>query len=164
MKISTNKGIKKESIDRFVPFGNHLIHYPKLLEGEFNLRYKSGGNHAKFPNFRISKDYKHFMLDALDNQKLNHTLFNFLPHLEQTHFKNLLRESGLSHFHKVKTSIEDEEKDDHNRFNILQGEIIAGNNNKKLVDEFKNLILKFSQTGKLTKKQVSDAIKLLNNI
>jgi hypothetical protein len=84
--------------------------------------------------------------------------------MEQTHFKNLLRESGLSHLHKVKTSIEDEEKDDHNRFSILQGEIIAGNNNPKLIQEFKNLLLKFSQTGKLTKKQVSSAIKLLNNI
>ena len=79
------------------------------------------------------------MLDALDNQKLNHNLFKYLPHMEQTHFKNLLRESGLSNLHKVKTSIEDEEKNDHNRFNILQVEIIAENNNPQLISEFKNL-------------------------
>jgi len=164
MKVSTNKGIKVEPIDRFIQFGNHLLHYPKLLEGEFNLRYKSGANHTKFPNFNISKDYKQFIIDTLTNQKINHNLFKFLPNIEQTHFKNLLRESGLSHLHKVKTTIEDEEKNDHNRFNILQGEINAGNNNRKMIDEFKNLLLKFSQTGKLTKKQVSSAIKSLDNI
>jgi hypothetical protein len=41
---------------------------------------------------------------------------------------------------------------------------MAGNNNKKLVDEFKGLLNNFGQTGKLNKKQVKDAIAMLNHI
>ena len=65
---------------------------------------------------------------------------------------------------KVKTNHEDDEKNEHNRFVLLQGEISAGNNNKQMVNEFKDLLNKFSQTGKLNQKQAKDAINVLNNI
>jgi hypothetical protein len=164
LKIASDKGMKTESLDRFIPFGHHLLHYPKLLEGMFSLRYKSGANHSKFPNLNISKEYKNFILDALNNKKLNHSLFNYVPELEKIHFKNLLRESGLSHLHNIKIPNENDEKNDHNRFTILQGEILAGNNNNKIIDEFKNLLYKFGHNGKLTKKEVKDALYTLNNI
>jgi hypothetical protein len=164
INISTDKGISHKKIDHFIPFGKHLLHYPKLLEGEFNLRYKSGANHAKFPVARMTGGYKDFMTDFIDSHQINDRLLHVLPDLEQTHFKNLLRETGLSSHFKVKTNHEPNEKEDHERFLILQGEIQAGNNNAKLISEFKNLLIKFSQTGKLNKKQVSNALKVLSNI
>ena len=141
-----------------------MIHYPKLHEGIFNLRYLSGANHKKFPIGTISKDYKDFLIDFIDNKLINSKLLHMLPKLEQSHFKNLLRESGLSNQFKVKTNHEDDEKNEHNRFVLLQGEISAGNNNKQMVNEFKDLLNKFSQTGKLNQKQAKDAINVLNNI
>jgi hypothetical protein len=164
MKISSDKGISHKKIDHFIPFGKHLLHYPKLLEGEFNLRYKSGANHAKFPVARMTGGYKDFMTDFIDSHQINDRLLHVLPDLEQTHFKNLLRETGLSSHFKVKTNHEPNEKADHERFLILQGEIQAGNNNAKMISEFKNLLIKFGQTGKLNKKQVSNALKVLSNI
>jgi hypothetical protein len=164
LKISKEKGITTEPFDRFVHFGKHIIHYPKLQEGVFNLRYASGANHKKFPISNISKDYKDFMIHFIDNKSVNDKLLHLLPKVEQTHFKNLLRETGLSNQYKVKTSNESEEKQDHDRFIVLQGEINAGNNNKELVNEYKDFLNKFGQTGKLNKKQVKDALKTLSNI
>jgi hypothetical protein len=110
LKISKDKGIREAPIDRFTPFGKHLLHYPKLHEGVFNLRYQSGANHKKFPISNISKDYKDFMIDFIENKAINNKLFHLLPQLDQTHFKNLLRETGLSNQFKVKTNNESEEK------------------------------------------------------
>jgi hypothetical protein len=164
LKVSSKKGLSHEPVDRFITFGKHVLHYPKLHEGIFNLRYASGANHKKFPISNISKDYKDFLIDLIDTESLNNKLFGLLPNLEQTHFKNLLHETGLSNHFKVKTNNESDEKNDHNRFVILQGELIAGNNNKKVIDEFKDLLNKFSQTGKLTTKQTKDALNVLNHI
>jgi predicted transcriptional regulator len=141
-----------------------VLHYPKLLENVFNLRYKSGANHKKFPINSISKDYTNFLIDFIERKSVNNKLLNLLPNLEQMHFKNLLRESVLSNEFKVKTNADSEEKNDHERFEILQGQIIAGQNNPKVINEFKDIIQKFSQTGKLTKMQVKNAMNVLKNV
>jgi hypothetical protein len=165
IKISTGKGLSHKPMETFIPFGKHLLHYPKLLsDGEFNLRYASGANHKKFPRSNLSKNYKDFLLDFIDNRKFDNKILQTLPSLDQIHFKNLVRETGLTNQFKPKINHESDEKKDHERFNVLQGEIIAGNNNKQLIDEFKDLLSKFSQTGKLEKQQVKDALKALSNI
>jgi hypothetical protein len=162
--LKVGKGVKNKSIDKFVHIGKYMLHYPKLFENVFNLRYKSGANHKKFPINSISKDYTNFLIDFIERKSVNNKLLNLLPNLEQMHFKNLLRESGLSNEFKVKTNADSEEKNDHERFEILQGEIIAGQNNPKVINEFKDILQKFSQTGKLTKMQVKNAMNVLKNV
>jgi hypothetical protein len=108
-ELKVGKGVKNKSIDKFVHIGKYALHYPKLLENVFNLRYKSGANHKKFPINSISKDYTNFLIDFIERKSVNNKLLNLLPNLEQMHFKNLLRESGLSNEFKVKTNADSEE-------------------------------------------------------
>jgi hypothetical protein len=163
-KIKISEGLKHEPIEKFIQFGKYVIHNPKLKEGVFNLRYKSGANHKKFPVQNISNDYKNFLNDFINKKTINNKLFDSLTSNNQIHFKNLLRESGLSNDYKVKINNESEEKNDHLRFELLQGQIIAGQNNVKVIEEFKNLIQKFLETGKLNKSQVKNALSVLDNV
>ena len=89
-----------------------------------------------------------------------------IPKDEQIHFKHLLIESGLSGQlgAKIDNLIQDDDKNEHNRFLILQGEISAGNNNPKMVNEFVQLIQIFSNSGKLNKRFAKNAINELSTL
>jgi hypothetical protein len=50
------------------------------------------------------------------------------------------------------------EEQEMNRFQILKGQIQAGNDNKELIKEFKVLLLKFINGGKIPKAQGMDII------
>jgi hypothetical protein len=53
---------------------------------------------------------------------------------------------------------------DTHRFKVLQGEILAGNNNKKIVMELKALILKMNKLGEISNKKASAVLQELNSI
>jgi hypothetical protein len=155
--IKHGGGIEPQPDIKFMQFGKYYLHYPKLQENQFNLRYQSGANHNKFPVIKISKDYKEFLNDFIRDKKINEKHLKTLSKDEQLHFKNLIRESGLSNY-KVSTNHEEDEKNELNRFEILRGEVAAGNNNPKIIAEFRELIQKFMNSGKLLKREAQQAL------
>ena len=46
------------------------------------------------------------------------------------------------------------------RFNILRGEIIAGNDSQKIAREFKIILLKFIQEGRIPRQQGNEILLL----
>ena len=53
---------------------------------------------------------------------------------------------------------------DFHRFKVLQGEILAGNNSKKIVVELKALILKMNKLGEISNKKASAVLQELNSV
>ena len=53
---------------------------------------------------------------------------------------------------------------DIHRFKVLKGQILAGNNNKKIVVELKALILKLNKLGQISNKQSTQVLQELNTI
>ena len=45
-----------------------------------------------------------------------------------------------------------------NRYNVLRGQIVAGNDNRELIKEFKKLLLEMSDKKLLPRRQVSDIL------
>jgi hypothetical protein len=66
--------------------------------------------------------------------------------------------SGLSNKFKIKATNTDKIKEENNRFNILLGELHAGNDNKDIIKELKNLIKKFMNDGRLSKNEAQHAL------
>jgi hypothetical protein len=50
------------------------------------------------------------------------------------------------------------ESEDENRFNILRGQILSGNDNKTLVKEFKTMLLKMSGDGRINKNEARELL------
>jgi hypothetical protein len=59
---------------------------------------------------------------------------------------------------EVPTPNKDEDEKLQNRFEILRGQIFAGNDNKQMIDEFKKLILDMADKKLLPRRQVSDIL------
>jgi hypothetical protein len=53
---------------------------------------------------------------------------------------------------------------DSHRFKVLQGQILAGNNSKKIVMELKALILKMNKLGEISNKKATAVLQELNSV
>ena len=51
--------------------------------------------------------------------------------------------------------------EDIHEFEVMKGEIMAGNDNKELIKKFKTHILRLSREGTLPKKEVSEIMEIL---
>ncbi len=82
---------------------------------------------------------------------------------------NILKIAGLDQeydIHSDETEIDKEIMDTYNaynRFNVLRGEILAGNDNPQIVKEMRALILKLIGLGVLSKRNVTNMMLLLSS-
>ena len=157
-KLKTKKigsGISIINTPKHLEFGKFVIDKHRLdQQGVLHFKHKSLGN-TKFKPFPVSEDTKELINDVLNTGKMNHKHFSKIPNNEQSYLYNVIQGAGLLEHFKLKLP---NDKEDENRFEILKGEFLAGNDNVKLIRELRALIVKFSNEGKITKRQMTDLL------
>jgi hypothetical protein len=154
VKRKIGKGVSILDTPKHLEFGKFVIDKHRLdQQGVLHFKHKSLGN-TKFKPFPVSDDTKELMNDVLATGKLNHKYFSKLPNNEQSYLYNVIQGAGLLDYFKLKIN----DKEDENQFEILKGEYLAGNNSVKLIRELRALIVKFSNEGKITKRQMTDLL------
>jgi hypothetical protein len=154
-KIKVGGGITRvEKPPTYANFGKYVIHIPHLMERNVaNFKYPSLGSIPAIKAQTISEDYKQFLIDTLQNKKPNERLLSKLTPDEQRHFERVVVGAGLLEEFKLKRDPSDREKQDSDRFNLLRGEIMAGNNSDKVIKELRGLIVRFMNEDRITKKE-----------
>ena len=154
-RIKVGKGISlKENKPHYKTFGKYVIHMGHLIDKNIaNFKYPSLGSIPSIRPLNISDDYKEFILDTLENEKPNERVLRKLPVEEQKHFERVITGAGLLDTFRLKRVGEDDEKKEVDRFNLLRGHILAGNNNENVVKELKGLIVKFINEGKIRRQE-----------
>lgn len=155
VKRKIGKGVSILDTPKHLEFGKFVIDKHRLdQQGVLHFKHKSLGN-TKFKPFPVSDDTKELMNDVLATGKLNHKYFSKLPNNEQSYLYNVIQGAGLLEHFKLKLP---NDKEDENRFEILKGEYLSGNNSIPLIRELRALIVKFSNEGKITKRQMTDLL------
>jgi len=153
-KIKVGKGISIEAQPAYKTFGKYIIHMGHLLDKNVaNFKYPSMGSIPAIKPLTITDDYKDFILDTLENGKPNERFFSKLPDEEQKHFERVISGAGLLEVFKLRRNKSDTEKKESERFNILRGEVMAGNNADKVIKELRGLILRFMNDGRIQQKE-----------
>ena len=154
--IKTKKigsGIKLNDEPIYKEFGKYCIHMPQLLNKDvLNVKYKSLGGIPDFKPMAVSENYKDFILDLVNNNKLNNALYKQLPLQEKKHFEKVSTGAGVFKQLGLSRVSADDDKKDMERFELVRGEVEAGNDNPKLIKELKHFIIKFLSEGKITKQ------------
>lgn len=153
VKKLIGKGIEVEQQPTYKQFGKYVMHYPHLMNNVLNVKYPSLGSIPAIKPKTISDDYKEFVMEVFDTGKVNPRLFSNLDDEEKQHFHKICKGAGLLETFKLKKGETDEEKDDLNRFNLLKGSYIAGNNGESVIRELRGLITKFIHEGRITKNE-----------
>lgn len=152
--VKVGRGITASETPSYLSFGKYVIHMGHLLDRNIaNFKYPSLGSIPSIKPLTITDDYKEFIIDTLDNQKPNERLFNKLSSNEQKHFERVVSGAGLTDVFKLKRNRTEEEKKDNERFELLRGEVMAGNNSEKVLKELRGLIVRFMNEGRIHQRE-----------
>ena len=80
-----------------------------------------------------------------------------LSESEKRHIHNIVSHSHIDHISVPKPDLSKDEQDLH-RFQVLKGELCSGNSSKEAIKGLKHLIVRLLSTGKLPKRQASEAL------
>jgi len=165
VKKIIGKGIDVEEQPTYRVFGKYVIHIPFLLnKNRLNMKYPSLGSIPTIPPITISDEYKEFVMDVLDNGKVNEKEYGRLQPYEQHHFEQITKGAGLLDTFKLKRNGDDEEKREVDRFNLLRGNYLGGNNGKEVIGELKGLVVKFINDGRIGRREGLDMLMELSVI
>lgn len=162
-RVKVGKGIAVKETPSYKTFGKYVIHMGHLLDKNVaNFKYPSLGSIPSIKPLTISEDYKEFLIDTLENGKPNDRILSKLPTEEQKHFERVVAGAGLIDTFKLKRNVSEDDKKEANRFNLLRGEVLAGNNNEKVLKELRALIVKFINEGRIHQKEGTNMLMELS--
>jgi hypothetical protein len=150
---------------KFIKFGKYILNSHKLnKENIFTLRQPSGGNLIDLPSQRIT-DNLHTVFKSIIGGGLPHfDDLNKLNDNEKMYLHKVCSKSNIIDKLNIPTPNKNEEEKDIHQFEVMKGEIMAGNDSKELIKKFKLLLIKLSKNKTLPKKEVYDILEDLNNI
>jgi len=140
----------------YVPFGRFVINKHRLDDNVVMIHRPSGMSIPEFPTHLVSPNLGH-ILKAITG--------GIIPHIDhitglgigdQEHLYKMLKHARIDNVPVPSPKTDNQKEMD--RFNILKGEIQAGNDNKTLVREFKVILLRFINDGRIPRKQGQDIL------
>jgi len=143
---------------RYVSYGNKIINTKKLEDNIIALKRKSGTNIKEFPSYRVSENLAKVIKDIVGGRISNMTDISKLTKQEQEYLYKLNKASDIYDKLNIQTPNKDEQEKEFNKFEVMKGEILSGNDSKELIRNFKTLCLKLGREGKLPRNQVSDIL------
>jgi len=151
---------KYEKPKPYRQFGRHLIHRPRLEDGILMIKYPSGAKHPEMPTQKISEALTRVMKEMADGRMPQYHHFEGLGVKDKELLHKVVRHTQFQNMEvpPPDRDVMDKELD---RFDILKGEIEAGNDNKELIKEFKVMLMKFMRQGRIPKKQVNEIMEHL---
>ena len=153
----TGRGVAPK--EKYIPLGKYLVNIHKLEHNNI-VSFKSPNlKSTNIQSKRVSQPVADILLHIV-NGTLDDIVTDNLSEDDISYLFQLIKKCELDNFldgkaeNKVKTKTEQEI---HN-FYVLQGEIVAGNDNPQIIREFKASLLTMMNEGKLSKKEAGDVL------
>lgn len=155
---ATNKGIFETP--RFVKFGKYLVNIHRLNnEDIFALKRPSGGNIVEIPSQKLSKNLSSVIKKMLGGEIPTYSDISKLSEPEKAYLHKISKKSNILDKFDIPAPSKDAFEKDIHQFEVMKGEILAGNDNKELIRKFKAHILKLSKSGALPKREVHEILE-----
>jgi hypothetical protein len=145
-------GIARNTQVRWVEFGKYVLHVPSLKEGSLNLKYPSMGTIPNLRTQHISQDLQDLFEDLIERQHMNTRLYNDLSKDDKKLFDTVAHKAQIDEALGVKVD-KSEKKEELRRFEILRGEICAGNDAPQILRELRQYVLRFLHDGTISKAE-----------
>jgi hypothetical protein len=128
-------------------FGNYYVSLKSLKRGFFVLTYPSGTTVSLFPKTLISNTLRRILNDIIFEKSFDEKDYTSLEEDEKKLFDDLLTytradNKTILELYRHKKYNDDSRDADVKRFNLLKGQLIAGNTNPELLRELKVLLFR----------------------
>ena len=159
---SIRGGSVGERPSEYKKFGDVMINIKKLNKNNLVVKDKNQASIKAFANTRISDSLHDVILDLLNNIPIKEKDIKILDEPEEHIYNNLIHIAGKNRdtYNTIKSTV----KYYKNRFNVLSGEIEAGNDNPKLLSEVYVILNQLYRMGELKQKQVNQIYNELKEL
>jgi hypothetical protein len=147
-------GIRRK--DQYCEFGDYVIDNDKLYDNILSLKTKSKIRISDIPTQSISNNVSDIVKQIIGGNIPNPEHIAKLSHSDQQLLHKIIRRAKLQNQVRIDLPNKDSETKDLERFEILRGQLIAGNDSREMIKEFKQLLLKFKNTNRIPKREVNE--------
>lgn len=142
----------------YIPFGKYVIHKHKLSGGILQVRTVKGGAIPKIPTLGISPALGKIIKKMVGGSLPTYDEMSSLNDDEKNTLYKVFKLSQVDKADMLPSPDKTKEEQEMNRFQILKGQIQAGNNSAELIREFKCMLMKFISGGKIPRGQGMDIV------
>jgi hypothetical protein len=158
-KVDHTKGIKPDK--KYIPFGKYYIHNHKLNDNILSFRQPSGVSVIGQPAHRVSDKLGGVIRSIVGGKVPSFNELNGLTEEEKNYLYKVAKKADIADKISIPTPSKDAMEKDIHDFEVMKGEIMAGNDSKELIKKFKLLLLKLSKNGSLPKVDVQEIMEEL---
>jgi len=144
--------------NRYVPFGKFLIHNHKLTDNIVSLRRPAGSNISELPSQRVSQPLGSVIRKIVGGGSPSFDELHKLSDDDRRYLHTISKKSNLLDKVNVPTPSKDLEQAEINKFEIMRGELMSGNDNRDFIRDFKLLLVKLTSKGLLPSRQSKEIL------
>lgn len=154
------------SMPRYVPLGEYDVHAYRLEDNVVSLHARRTHTRSRtIEMFKCSDLFKEMLLDLLYNKQMDKNDYDMLSDDEVGRLHAVTKVCRLPMREVLgknnKRSIEAAGDKDIKRFDVLKGEILAGNNSPDLIKELKMLLFKLNSAGVVSKENFDELMQII---
>jgi uncharacterized protein YnzC (UPF0291/DUF896 family) len=145
----------------FKNFGKYIIDEIGLDDDIVSIRSLSKAPIPSLPRQRVHKRVSNVLKTIAGGGMPSYEDIGELKDGEKKFLNKVLKTARLSDKIKVPNPDKSKEEAEMERFNILKGQLISGNDSSELVKEFKSMLIRFSNSGRLPKRETNEILSEL---
>jgi hypothetical protein len=149
---------KLDPMNDYVQFGRYLLSLKQLSKGKFMLRTKSRNPVLSFKTITLTKKTKAIVQKLLQGGDISFEEIDALNEDEKNDMDTIVSFTNINDRLRIPNTKRSKLESKLNKFNVLRGSIIAGNDNENLLREFRMLLVELNAEGYVSKKETSDIL------
>jgi hypothetical protein len=155
--LQRSDGYKKTT--PYKQLGKYLIHRHKLEDGIVMIKTPGGAKIKSLPTQSVSPQLREVLKVMADGGKPQYHHVQGLGLQEKEKFHHIVKHTQADL--EVPSPHKETADREMTRFDILRGEIGAGNDNHEMIREFKSMLLKFIREGRIPRREGSEVMEEL---
>ena len=149
---------KLNPMSEFIPFGRYLLNLKQLQKNRFMLRTKSKNPVLSFKTILLTKKTKAIVQKLLQDLDVSFDEIDSLNEDEKNDIDTIISKTDIDTRLRVPNTKRSRLEKDLNKFNVLRGSIIAGNDSTELLKDFRRLLLHLTTENYISKKECNEVL------
>lgn len=148
-------------MSKYMPFGKYQLDLKQLKGGRVQLRSSKGYFIKGLKGMRMTPNIKIIIDKLISNSEILFEDVERLNDNEKILLADLAQKCEINDRLKIPSPRLSKIQSQVNKFNVMRGEILAGNDSKEMVKDFKLMLLKFMNDGIVNKKEGNEIMTML---
>ena len=157
-RIDKTKGIKQGCTQ--IPFGKYIINKNKLDNDIFYILDAKKGYCVKgYPQKKISSELSSVVKSIIGGSVPKFEDLQNLDNDDKEYLHKVASKAGVLDKLSIPAPSKDKKEKDIHQFEVMKGEILAGNDSTELIKKFKLLLLRLSKNGSIPKRETVEIME-----